>query len=177
MTSELTMILPVRYFACFRTKRNSEEKDVKGVTRFEPMLQIFSFVHWNIKFQNKVFLSELSNGDFCVHKLKSSRCRAGLPFACTFVGIIITLPLEKIVVWCCMSRKRIVGPFFFFTSTITRDVYQNIVQQFVSHPKIIVMASIEKIWYRYYQYFCGKVSIVSILFSCFFMNSQIHTSD
>ncbi len=42
-----------------------------------------------------------------------------------------TMHLEKIGVWCGMSRKRIVAPIF-FTSTITGDVYHDIIQQFVS---------------------------------------------
>ncbi len=42
-----------------------------------------------------------------------------------------TLHPEKIGMWCGMSRKRIVGPTF-FTSTITGDVYQDIIEQFLS---------------------------------------------
>ncbi len=38
---------------------------------------------------------------------------------------------KKIGVWYSMFRKRIVGTIF-FTSTITGDVYQDIIQQFVS---------------------------------------------
>ncbi len=43
-----------------------------------------------------------------------------------------TLHTEKIGLWCDMSRKRIVSEANFFTSTITGDVYQNIIQLFVS---------------------------------------------
>ncbi len=44
---------------------------------------------------------------------------------------VSTLHPGKIGVWCGMSRRRIVVPIF-FTSTITGDVYLDIIPQFVS---------------------------------------------
>ncbi len=42
-----------------------------------------------------------------------------------------TLHPEKIRFWCGRSRKRILGPIL-FTSTITRDMHQDIIQLFLS---------------------------------------------
>lgn len=38
---------------------------------------------------------------------------------------------QKIGVWCAVSRRRVVGPIF-FTSTVTAEVYQDIIMQFVA---------------------------------------------
>ncbi len=44
---------------------------------------------------------------------------------------MVLLHLEKIGVWCLLSGTIIIG-LFFFTTTITGEVYLNIIEQFVA---------------------------------------------
>jgi hypothetical protein len=44
----------------------------------------------------------------------------------------VSLHSLKIGCWCAISRKRIVGPIFFFSETVTAEKYQEIIIEFIS---------------------------------------------